>query len=899
MEVSVDLSSFPLLRIDQVSIHETSVLVDSEAQLSALGRDEDVIEPSITPFVSKLLVHIRKELAARRENGRSVVSEECTRVDGWSHHCSLSNDESSTDLIGQGRRDAPLPPSTGSKDMPERSTRTVADSSTPARSHSSPSSRPPNYPKPNDRATTILSSCEPSFFVSSNPVSKSSSFRSRAKQAQASLRARSNEATTRRSEQERHERTRQALETMQDWRAERERSRKRREELSEMERGLRVERQMARMERERHVRSSMHAAAEEAKAKALASGCTDEDAIVEAAAAAAKVVDDESTVFQCADSDSDDGSFINGEYTDGEESSASKLSSDEMLQVHSSFVIANDESLKKGCDGCPEVSESCLSPNQSNLPAASDPTPGPQICSECIVEPIKPSSPGKPQLEKSGESTKTDSGSLVAVPPRLSEVPPPPLATLRWTQDLNDDDDRTSTSSESADDIETKSRNDRCFQAHTQEKPPLTPPNETHRSLLTTAGKMTLKEAAKPCRVMAAPDKKYDIFPSFSGIFVDPAGGHMHTSDADVRQSELSKSLQNQIAQYTKMSTAFASLSLEEASDLSDCTGAFDRGLFYNINSRRPEVASIIRRAFSNSSWSELPPDVEGNCWNLMWVWGLPKASTFENLLVFQRINRFRDTRGLTRKDLLKKNMDSSNFTPLTYALPHEWNQFVAGYQSLQKANHNKADNYWIMKPVGLSRGRGISVVNDIADVSYSRPIVIQRYIQNPLCFMGYKFDLRMYVLVTFFSPLEAFIYKDGLARFGSRQYSLGPESLKDRRIHLTNSSVQKEYTSDEVDRSHPTYLAGSRGYESKVAFTWLWKRLEGIDMDTKELWRKLVDVCRTALITTGSDIQHQPNSFKIFGYDLIFDQDLKCWLIEVNSSPSLACDSMTRSKAA
>jgi len=892
MEESVDLSSFPLLRIDQISLHETSVLVDSEAQLSALGRDEDAIEP----FVSKLLVHIRKELARR-----SVVPEERTRVDGWSRHCSFSNDESSADRIGQGRRECPLP-STGSKDMLERSTRTVADSSSPARSHSSPSSRPPNYQNPDDRATKIRSSCQPSFFVSTTPKSKSSSFRSRAKQAQASLRARSNEVTTRRSEQERHERTRRALETMQDWRAKRVLSRKRREELLRMERGLRLERERARMERERQVRSSMHAAAEEAKAKALASGRTDEDAIVEAAAAAAKVADDESTVFQCADADSDDDSFINGEYTYEEESSASKLSSDEMLQVDSSFVIANDDPIKKGGEGCQSVSESCLSPNQSNLPAASYPTPGPHICSECIVEPIQPSTPGNLQLEKSGESTKTDSGShapimetinLDASPPRLPDVPPPPIATLRWTQDVNDDDDRTSTSSESTDDIETNSQHDLCFQAHTQETPPFTPPNETHRSLLTTSGKRTLKEAAKPCRVMAAPDKKYcDIIPSFSGIFVYPAGGHMQTSDADVRQSELSKSLQNQIAQYTKMSTAFASISLEEASDLSDCNGTFDQGLFYHINSRRPEVASIIRRAFSNSSWSELPRDVEGNCWNLMWVWGLPKASTFENLLVFQRINRFRDTRGLTRKDLLKKNMDSSKFTPLTYALPHEWNQFVTGYQSLQKANGNKTDNYWIMKPVGLSRGRGISVVNDIADVSYSRPMVIQRYIQNPLCFMGYKFDLRMYVLVTSFSPLEAFIYKEGLARFGSRQYSLGPESLNDRRIHLTNSSVQKEYTCDEVDRSHPAYLAGSRGYESKVAFTWLWKRLEGLGMDTKELWGKLVDVCRTALLTTGSDIQHQPNSFEIFGYDLMFDRDLKCWLIEVNSSPSLACDS-------
>ncbi len=227
---------------------------------------------------------------------------------------------------------------------------------------------------------------------------------------------------------------------------------------------------------------------------------------------------------------------------------------------------------------------------------------------------------------------------------------------------------------------------------------------------------------------------------------------------------------------------------------------------------------------------------------------------------------------------------------PLTYALPHEFNSFVSGYQAIQKLAGNNSVNYWIIKPVGLSRGRGISLVNDIANVSYSQPIVIQRYIADPLCFMQYKFDLRLYVLVTSFSPLEAFIYKEGLARFGSRQYSNRPEFLHDRRIHLTNTSIQKEF--NDIDRSHPAYLAGTHGSGNKVAFTWLWKRLEGLGMNTKELWLKIVDVCRKALEAAGSDIQHQPNSFEIFGFDLMFDTSLKCWLIEVNSSPSLGCDS-------
>lgn len=60
--------------------------------------------------------------------------------------------------------------------------------------------------------------------------------------------------------------------------------------------------------------------------------------------------------------------------------------------------------------------------------------------------------------------------------------------------------------------------------------------------------------------------------------------------------------------------------------------------------------------------------------------------------------------------------------------------------------------NLWIMKPVGMSRGRGIRLIDDIKNISYADKVVLQKYVGNPLLLDGYKFDLRLYVLVTSFN---------------------------------------------------------------------------------------------------------------------------------------------------
>ena len=48
-------------------------------------------------------------------------------------------------------------------------------------------------------------------------------------------------------------------------------------------------------------------------------------------------------------------------------------------------------------------------------------------------------------------------------------------------------------------------------------------------------------------------------------------------------------------------------------------------------------------------------------------------------------------------------------------------------------------------------------------------------------------------MLVSSFDPLRVYVYNDGLVRFATEKYTLDPNELKKRYIHLTNFSVNKK----------------------------------------------------------------------------------------------------------
>lgn len=300
-----------------------------------------------------------------------------------------------------------------------------------------------------------------------------------------------------------------------------------------------------------------------------------------------------------------------------------------------------------------------------------------------------------------------------------------------------------------------------------------------------------------------------------------------------------------------------------------------------------------------------------------VWLyWGARKHAPPTGLMgLWQRTNHFLRHGELTRKDSLQRNLarymvlggrmaSAFHVMPVTYVLPGQYMAFAEAYGrdavlaerggstkggpiSGEQGQHSTASGMWIVKPLNSSCGRGIRVIRDIEAVNFSEAAVIQRYLSDPMLLEGYKFDLRVYVLVTSFSPLQAFVYSNGLARFSTKPYTTSAGGMADRFVHLTNSSVQKH-----AGTSLPFLSSGSEsetaGYKCSLAFLWRLVRERG--GDAAALWAAVKLCILKSLVCVDDVIPHQPSAFELYGFDVMLDCSGKAWLIEVNASPSLAC---------
>ena len=175
------------------------------------------------------------------------------------------------------------------------------------------------------------------------------------------------------------------------------------------------------------------------------------------------------------------------------------------------------------------------------------------------------------------------------------------------------------------------------------------------------------------------------------------------------------------------------------------------------------------------------------------------------------------------------------------------------------------------------TKGRQILKQNN-PQVYQNSTIIIQKYIEKPLCYNGRKCDMRLWVMLTW--DFNLYLFKEGHFKATSLPYDVNSQ---DSYVHLTNYSVQK-------------YNANFAKFETgnEISFADFESSLDNKINVRKDLLPKVKEIIIHSLKSVCGKINKLERKicFEIFGYDFMFDEYYNPFLLEVNTNPGLEISS-------
>ncbi|KXZ53247.1 TTL5 protein [Gonium pectorale] len=232
------------------------------------------------------------------------------------------------------------------------------------------------------------------------------------------------------------------------------------------------------------------------------------------------------------------------------------------------------------------------------------------------------------------------------------------------------------------------------------------------------------------------------------------------------------------------------------------------------------------------------------------------------------------------------------DIVPHSFSLPEELQLLAAHAAAIRErlpgssGPRGNPTELWILK-TAQHLGKGLKLVPlDTVALEAGRTrrrptqkpyVLAQRYVDRPLLVEGRKFGIRVWVAVTGFNPLRAYLHANGLVLFSTHGY--------DSKTWRTEAG--------EVALGHVTNYA--QNMDGRV---WDLRQLEehmGAEAYGK-MWSK---VQRNSALVIAAALQHikadheamkaqSGMTCELVGLDYLIDADLHPWLLEVNGTPSL-----------
>lgn len=248
--------------------------------------------------------------------------------------------------------------------------------------------------------------------------------------------------------------------------------------------------------------------------------------------------------------------------------------------------------------------------------------------------------------------------------------------------------------------------------------------------------------------------------------------------------------------------------------------------------------------------------------------------------------------------------------------------------------------NMWIIKPSGCDRGKGVEIFRSLEELGkfislytsgYNMSeymnmnyddhdntsptlkegalmaktkttafpkFVIQKYMERPALFKGYKFDIRTHALLT--QDKQLFIFRESYIRICSLPYDVERNNYF---AHLCNTAVNMRSSSfgklAEANCISAIELADY--FQQKEAGNSQVQRLTGGDFEEYffEQAKRLIKITFDSVLQRANLVNPNniPNTFELYGFDMMVDESYRCWLIEANYIPGLTDDGCAYAK--
>lgn len=265
----------------------------------------------------------------------------------------------------------------------------------------------------------------------------------------------------------------------------------------------------------------------------------------------------------------------------------------------------------------------------------------------------------------------------------------------------------------------------------------------------------------------------------------------------------------------------------------------------------------------------------------------------------YQKINRYFNSFEYVSKSSLYINYkkmneifpDDYNFMLETFSFPEDKKIINKKFKNYRFNNNPKNNDVWLIKPKLGSLGLGMSILKNITNIK--KECLITKYLINPHLIKGFKYDLRIHGLVTSVKPLKIYLYDEGLVRVASEKYD--PKKIDNEFSFLTNLYINRKNKKKFIYPKNLSNIEDSNLW-NLAAFKRYCKRnninYDKLYDDFGDIFIKMVLSVREKIIDNIKlNKLSSSNFYHVIGFDIIYDENMKPYLLESNRRCGLRDD--------